>query len=228
MKRITLGMVGVLVALSQAGTDAQGAKPPQLATDITAAEVQAVIKAPTGGGDRQMKVVDMGKYNVSVGVLRRAATKPGAPVGAINHEHVTEVYYIISGSGTLLTGGTVEGAKPLPADGEIVKIAVGPSNQGTFKQAAATSTAEVMTALEQSLAKAKEILNGLDDATITSSWSMKAGGKTIMTMPRLAVVRSILLNHWYHHRGQLSVYLRELDVPLPSIYGPTADENPFA
>src|SRR5678809_497586 len=56
MKRITLGMVGVLVALSQAGTDAQGAKPPQLATDITAAEVQAVIKAPTGGGDRQMKV----------------------------------------------------------------------------------------------------------------------------------------------------------------------------
>jgi quercetin dioxygenase-like cupin family protein len=136
MKRITLGMVGVLVALSQAGTDAQGAKPPQLATDITAAEVQAVIKAPTGGGDRQMKVVDMGKYNVSVGVLRRAATKPGAPVGAINHEHVTEVYYIISGSGTLLTGGTVEGAKPLPADGEIVKIAVGPSNQGTFKQAA--------------------------------------------------------------------------------------------
>jgi uncharacterized damage-inducible protein DinB len=99
---------------------------------------------------------------------------------------------------------------------------------GGFKQAAATSTAEVMTALDQSLAKAKEILNGLDDATITSSWSMKAGGKTIMTMPRLAVVRSILLNHWYHHRGQLSVYLRELDIPLPSIYGPTADENPFA
>jgi uncharacterized damage-inducible protein DinB len=98
---------------------------------------------------------------------------------------------------------------------------------GTFKQAAATSTAEVMAALDESLAKAKEILNLLDDATITSSWSMKAGGKTIMTMPRLAVVRSILLNHWYHHRGQLSVYLRELDIPLPSIYGPTADENPF-
>ena len=136
MKRITLGMVGVLVALSQAGTDAQGAKPPQLATDITAAEVQAVIKAPTGGGDRQMKVVDMGKYNVSVGVLRRGQTKPGAPVGAINHEHVTEVYYIVSGSGTLLTGGTVDGVKPLPADGEIVKVAVGPSNQGTFRQAA--------------------------------------------------------------------------------------------
>jgi mannose-6-phosphate isomerase-like protein (cupin superfamily) len=138
MYRITLGAVCILFTLSQAGTFTQGGQPPKIATDITAAEVQAVINAPTGGGDRQMKVVDMGKYNVSVGVLRRAKTKPGAPVGAINHEHVTEVYYIVSGSGTLLTGGTVEGVKPLPADGEIVKIAVGPSNQGTFKQAAQT------------------------------------------------------------------------------------------
>jgi len=138
MNRIVLITVFALVLLSQAPTSTQGAKPPQLATDITAADVQAVINAPTGGGDRQMKVVDMGKYNVSVGVLRRAKTKPGAPVGAINHEHVTEVYYIVSGSGTLLTGGTVEGVKPLPLDGEIVKVAVGPSNQGTFKQAAQT------------------------------------------------------------------------------------------
>jgi mannose-6-phosphate isomerase-like protein (cupin superfamily) len=126
----TLAAVCVLLTLSQAGTSTQGAQPPKLATDITAAEVQAVINAPTGGGDRQMKVVDIGKYNVSVGVLRRGQTKPGAP-GAINHEHVTEVYYIVSGSGTLLTGGTVDGVKPLPADGEIVKVAVGPSNQGT-------------------------------------------------------------------------------------------------
>ena len=136
MRRIVLGTAGLLLTLAAAGIYTQGAPPPKLATDITAADVQAVIKAPTGGGDRQMKVVDMGKYNVSVGVLRRGKTTPGAPVGAINHEHVTEVYYVISGSGTLLTGGVVEGAKPLPADGEIVKIAVGPSNQGTFKQAA--------------------------------------------------------------------------------------------
>ena len=49
-----------------------------------------------------------------------------------------------------------------------------------------------------------------------------------MAIPRAALLRSIMLNHWYHHRGQLSVYLRLLDVPLPSIYGPSADENPFA
>ena len=138
MNRMTLAYLCAVLILSQTGITAQGKVPPTLATDITAADIQTVIKAPTGGGDRQIRVVDMGKYNVSVGVLRRGPTKPGAPVSAINHEHVTEVYYIVSGSGTLLTGGVVEGAKPLPADGEIVKIAVGPSNQGTFKQAAQT------------------------------------------------------------------------------------------
>ena len=97
-----------------------------------------------------------------------------------------------------------------------------------LKQAPATSTTEVLAALDQSLAKAKQVLNGFDDATMASMWALKAGGKTVMSMPRLAVVRSIMLNHWYHHRGQLSVYLRELDVPVPSIYGPSADENPFA
>ena len=83
-----------------------------------------------------MKVVDMGKYNVSVGVLHRAKTTPGAPVGAINHEHITEVYYVISGGGTLLTGGMVDNVRPAAADSEIVKVAVGASNNGTFRQAA--------------------------------------------------------------------------------------------
>ena len=136
MSRITFGIVGLLLALSQTGTSTQGAQPPTLATDITAAEVQAVLNAPTGGGDRQMRVVDMGKYNVSVGVLHRGKTTPGAPVGAINHEHVTEVYYVISGSGTLLTGGTVDNPKPAAANSEIVKVAVGPSNNATFRQPA--------------------------------------------------------------------------------------------
>jgi mannose-6-phosphate isomerase-like protein (cupin superfamily) len=136
MKRIVVGTAGALLTLSSVAIYTQGALPPKIATDITAADVQTVLADPKGGGDRQMKVVDMGKYNVSVGVLHRGKTNPGAPVGAINHEHVTEVYYVISGSGTLLTGGTVENTKALPADGEIVKVAVGPSNQGVFKQAA--------------------------------------------------------------------------------------------
>jgi uncharacterized damage-inducible protein DinB len=59
-------------------------------------------------------------------------------------------------------------------------------------------------------------------------WRVVAGGQTVMAMPRMGLLRAIMLNHWYHHRGQMTVYLRELDVPVPSVYGPSADENPFA
>jgi uncharacterized damage-inducible protein DinB len=68
----------------------------------------------------------------------------------------------------------------------------------------------------------------MDDARLMAMWSLTKNGKTVMTVPRVALLRSILMNHNYHHRGQLSVYLRMLDVPIPSIYGPSADENPFA
>jgi uncharacterized damage-inducible protein DinB len=54
-----------------------------------------------------------------------------------------------------------------------------------------------------------------------------AQGKQVFSKPRIVVLRSIMLNHWYHHRGQLSVYLRMLEVPVPAIYGRSADENPF-
>ena len=131
-----VGVSAVTLGSFAATTLAQAPKPPVVATDIYAGDVQAVIKHPTGGGDRLITAVDMGAYNVGVGVLRRGPTKPGAPVGAINHEKITEVYYVISGSGTLLTGGVVVNAKPVAADSEIVKVAVGPSNQGTFKEPA--------------------------------------------------------------------------------------------
>jgi mannose-6-phosphate isomerase-like protein (cupin superfamily) len=107
-----------------------------LATDIKRSEIQAVVDAPNLGTDRQIKVVDIGTHNVAVGVLRRGKTTPGAPVPAINHAEVTEVYYVVSGSGTLLTGGTVEKSEAVPADSEIVKVAVGPSNRAIFKEPA--------------------------------------------------------------------------------------------
>jgi uncharacterized damage-inducible protein DinB len=89
-------------------------------------------------------------------------------------------------------------------------------------------SAELIPALDQSIAKAKKILGGMDDATLMATWRMMKGDREIFAIPRAAMLRSVMLNHWYHHRGQLTVYLRELGVPLPSIYGPTADENPFA
>jgi uncharacterized damage-inducible protein DinB len=76
--------------------------------------------------------------------------------------------------------------------------------------------------------EAKTVLAQLDDAKAMGAWCLSIGPRTLFTMPRIAVVRNFILNHVIHHRGQLSVYLRLLDVPLPPIYGPTADENPFA
>jgi uncharacterized damage-inducible protein DinB len=60
-----------------------------------------------------------------------------------------------------------------------------------------------------------------------ATWRMMLGDREITAVPRAVMLRSIMLDRWYHHRGQLTVYLRQLGVPLPSIYGPTADENPF-
>ena len=75
--------------------------------------------------------------------------------------------------------------------------------------------------------RAQEVLRGIGDAGLAQTWRAVDGDRELMALPVGAVLRSIMLNHWYHHRGQLSVYLRQLEVPVPSIYGPSADENPF-
>lgn len=90
------------------------------------------------------------------------------------------------------------------------------------------SRAELLETFAESLKKAKDIVASTDDAQAIAEWKLVNGDKTIMAMPRVTFWRAVLLNHNYHHRGQLSTYLRELDVSLPSIYGPSADENPFA
>ena len=92
----------------------------------------------------------------------------------------------------------------------------------------AQSKEEVLTAHEESVAKAKQYWSGLSDEAAMATWRVVSGGNEVMAAPRIGMIRSLMLNHWYHHRGQLSVYLRLLDVPVPSIYGPSADENPFA
>jgi uncharacterized damage-inducible protein DinB len=97
-----------------------------------------------------------------------------------------------------------------------------------FIQAEAATAAELVPTLTASVARARQLLGGFDDAKMTGTWRLMAGGQEVMAMPRAAVARMIMLNHWYHHRGQLLVYLRMHNVPLPSVYGPTADENPFA
>lgn len=137
MQRVAVGalFVAMLFVLSSRSTLAQSSARPTEATDVTKADIEAVLKHPEGGGDRQIKVVDMGKYNVAIGVLHRNAVKPSATgtVNGIAHTQVTEVYYITSGSGTLVTGGTILNPKPLAADAEVVRLAVGPSLNATFQ-----------------------------------------------------------------------------------------------
>ena len=97
-----------------------------------------------------------------------------------------------------------------------------------FVQQEAATAAELVPALTASVAKARQHLGGFDDAAMGATWRLMSAGRELLSMPRAALVRAIMLNHWYHHRGQLLVYLRLLDIPVPSVYGPTADENPFA
>src|ERR1700690_1604528 len=116
-------------------------------------------------------------------------------------------------------------------------IAAGPGNVATaaaqdtfeapgFVQAQPKSRQEILETFSSSLAATKDTLDKMDDARLMSMWTLTRNGKVLMTVPRIGFIRSILMNHYYHHRGQLSVYLRILDVPVPSIYGPSADENP--
>ena len=103
-----------------------------------------------------------------------------------------------------------------------------PAQVGQFADPSPQSAAELIPALEKSIATAKKVLGGMDDAELMATWRLMRGEHELFAVPRMGFLRSIMLNHWYHHRGQLTAYLREIDVPLPSIYGPSADENPFA
>jgi uncharacterized damage-inducible protein DinB len=79
--------------------------------------------------------------------------------------------------------------------------------------------------LDASLAESRAILSGMDDGSAEAPWTLSFGGREVFSIPRLQVLRTMLLNHWYHHRGQLTVYLRLLDVPVPAVYGRSADET---
>lgn len=90
------------------------------------------------------------------------------------------------------------------------------------------SAEEIRATFEKNVQKAEQVLGSMTEQTAMGTWRLVFKGKEIFRKPRHAVLRTTMLNHLYHHRGQLSVYLRLLDVPVSMVYGPTADENPFA
>jgi uncharacterized damage-inducible protein DinB len=89
------------------------------------------------------------------------------------------------------------------------------------------STTAVLAAFDANVAATRAALIGKSDGELMAIWTLKRNGKVLFSMPKAVVLRSFVLSHLIHHRGQMSVYLRLLDVPVPSIYGPSADEPAF-
>jgi len=87
------------------------------------------------------------------------------------------------------------------------------------------TTQQLLEAFDSGVAEARKGLEKATDAELMQNWSLLEGGKTIFTMPRIAVLRGMVMNHMIHHRAQLGVYLRLNDVPVPGLYGPSADEH---
>lgn len=91
----------------------------------------------------------------------------------------------------------------------------------------ATTKAQILSHFAESIELVKEILTEMSGGGVAANWTLTDDGKTLMQLPIPTLIRVFMLSHWFHHRGQLTVYLRLLDIPLPSVYGPSADENPF-
>jgi uncharacterized damage-inducible protein DinB len=87
------------------------------------------------------------------------------------------------------------------------------------------STKEIVEKFDKNVQQARAALSNVSDADLMKPWSLLKNGKALMTMPKVACLRGFIMNHMIHHRAQLGVYLRLNDVPVPSIYGPSADES---
>jgi uncharacterized damage-inducible protein DinB len=102
-----------------------------------------------------------------------------------------------------------------------------PGGQEPPKTPEAKSREELLRRFDENVAKARAALAGATDAAFFQGWSLLANGKTLVTAPRAAVLRSFVMSHLIHHRAQLGVYLRLNDIPVPALYGPSADEGGF-
>jgi len=90
-----------------------------------------------------------------------------------------------------------------------------------------SSTKDVLEKFDENVAATRSAITGASDADLFKPWTLMSNGSTILTMPKIAVLRNFVMNHMIHHRAQLGVYLRLNDIPVPAIYGPSADESPF-
>lgn len=104
---------------------------------------------------------------------------------------------------------------------------VAPAGESPLRAQPVSSRQETLEMFDHNVAQTRAAISGASDEQLLKPWTLSFGGKTIFTMPRVACLRGFLMNHMIHHRAQLGVYLRLNDVPVPSLYGPTADEGAF-
>jgi uncharacterized damage-inducible protein DinB len=104
---------------------------------------------------------------------------------------------------------------------------VAPKDGPTLKIDPVTSTQALLQVFDKNVADARAAIGAATDEQLMSNWTLLKGGQTVLTLPKVGVLRSFVMNHMIHHRAQLTVYLRLNDVPVPSIYGPSADEGSF-
>ncbi|HTS51118.1 MAG TPA: DinB family protein [Bryobacteraceae bacterium] len=102
---------------------------------------------------------------------------------------------------------------------------ISPPGAPPYKEEPAASRAQLLEKFDKSVTAARAALAGATDEAYLKNWSLLAGGQTLFTMPRFNCIRAFVMNHVIHHRAQLGVYLRLNDIPVPSIYGPSADEG---
>lgn len=110
---------------------------------------------------------------------------------------------------------------------ELDELDIAPPGEPPKTGAVASSVQEALKMLEENAAEVRTALPAVSDDDLMKPWTLKAGGRVIMTKPKYEIVRRFVINHLVHHRGQLTVCLRLSGVHVPSTYGPTADENPF-
>ncbi len=94
-----------------------------------------------------------------------------------------------------------------------------------YQPFSASNSAELLKMFDEKIAEAKAAMPGYPDDKLMQNWALKMGGEEVFSMPRAACLRAFVLSHTIHHRAQLGVYLRLKDIPVPSIYGPSADEQ---
>ena len=164
-----------------------------------------------------LKEAILAEFDAEVAVTRKVFDRlPGESFGWKPHERSMS----LGGLDAHLAQIPHWGTTILERDGyDMPPNAQGPGDRGSH------SKSDVIETFDRHVTEVRRTLLGMTDAELYAPWSLTSGGDVVMSLPKIAALRRFLLNHLVHHRGQLTVYLRMHNVPLPPLYGPTADEG---